>query len=83
MCLHYDSCLRYDIGYNNELLAILCHFFYATLGYTIPQNFVTTTVQSYAEERMQQINQRIMSFSRLAEIIDQFGLYPAPQLAAI
>ena len=27
----------------------------------IPQNFVATTVQSYAEERMQQINQHIMS----------------------
>jgi polysaccharide chain length determinant protein (PEP-CTERM system associated) len=42
----------------------------------IPQDFVTTTVTSYAEERMQQINQRIMSYSRLVEIIDQFGLYP-------
>jgi hypothetical protein len=42
----------------------------------IPQNFVATTVQSYAKERMQQINQHIMSFSRLVEIIDQFGLYP-------
>lgn len=42
----------------------------------IPQDFVMTTVTSYAEQRMQQLNQRIMSFSRLVEIIDRFGLYP-------
>ena len=41
----------------------------------IPQNFVMTTVTSYAEQRMQQLNQRIMSFSRLVEIIDRFDLY--------
>jgi hypothetical protein len=27
-------CLRYDIGYNNVPLAILCHVVYATLGLT-------------------------------------------------
>ena len=42
----------------------------------IPQDFVMTTVTSYAEQRMQQLNQRIMSFSRLVEIIERFGLYP-------
>ena len=41
----------------------------------IPQDFVMTTVTSYAEQRMQQLNQRIMSFSRLVEIIDRFSLY--------
>jgi hypothetical protein len=26
---------EYDIGYNNKLLAILCHVFYATLGFNV------------------------------------------------
>jgi polysaccharide chain length determinant protein (PEP-CTERM system associated) len=34
------------------------------------------TVTGYAEQRIQQINQRIMSYSRLVEIIQRFGLYP-------
>lgn len=42
----------------------------------IPQDFVMTTVTSYAEQRMQQLNQRIMSYSRLVEIIERFDLYP-------
>ena len=42
----------------------------------IPQDFVMTTVTSFAEQRMQQIEQRIMSFSRLVEIIERAGLYP-------
>ncbi|UCD77256.1 MAG: hypothetical protein JSW26_17740 [Desulfobacterales bacterium] len=42
----------------------------------IPSDFVTTTVTSYAEQRLQTINQRIMSFSRLLEIIQRFDLYP-------
>ena len=33
------------------------------------------TVTSYAEQRLQSINQRIMSSSRLMEIIQRFGLY--------
>jgi polysaccharide chain length determinant protein (PEP-CTERM system associated) len=41
----------------------------------IPADFVTATVTSYAEQRLQQINQRIMSSTRLIEVIDQFGLY--------
>ena len=40
----------------------------------IPADFVTATVTSYAEQRLQQINQRIMSSTRLIEVIDQFGL---------
>jgi polysaccharide chain length determinant protein (PEP-CTERM system associated) len=35
-----------------------------------------TTVTSFAEQRLQTINQRIMSFSRLLEIIQRFNLYP-------
>jgi polysaccharide chain length determinant protein (PEP-CTERM system associated) len=42
----------------------------------VPTDYVMTTVTSYAEQRIQQINQRIMSYTRLLEIIQQFGLYP-------
>jgi len=42
----------------------------------IPPDYVMTTVTSYAEQRLQSINQRIMSFSRLLEIIQRFNLYP-------
>lgn len=41
----------------------------------IPRDFVMTTVTSYAEERLQTINQRIMSSTRLLEIINRFNLY--------
>ncbi len=41
----------------------------------IPPELVMTTVTSYAEQRIQQINQRIMSFTRLLEIIERFNLY--------
>lgn len=41
----------------------------------IPAAFVEATVTSYAEQRLQQINQRIMSTTRLLEIIDRFDLY--------
>ena len=41
----------------------------------IPQDFVTATVTSFAEQRLQTINQQIMSTTRLLEIINQFDLY--------
>lgn len=41
----------------------------------IPPEFVMTTVTSYAEQRIQQLTQRIMSFPRLMEIIQRFNLY--------
>ena len=41
----------------------------------IPSEFVASTVSSYAEERLQAINQRIMSSTRLTEIITEFNLY--------
>lgn len=41
----------------------------------IPTTFVSATVTSFAEQRLQQINQRIMSTTRLLEIIEQFDLY--------
>jgi len=42
----------------------------------IPADFVMTTVTSFVEQRLQTINQRIMSFTRLLEIIQRFNLYP-------
>ena len=42
----------------------------------IPADFVMATVTSYADQRIQAINQRIMSSSRLLEIINRFNLYP-------
>ena len=41
----------------------------------ISRDYVMTAVTSYAEQRLQQINQRIMSSSRLLEIINRFNLY--------
>lgn len=41
----------------------------------IPQDLVMTTVTSFAEQRLQTINQRIMSTTRLLEIIKRFDLY--------
>lgn len=41
----------------------------------IPADFVTATVTSFAEQRLQQINQRIMSTTKLLEIIERFDLY--------
>lgn len=41
----------------------------------IPCDYVMATVTSYADQRLQTINQRIMSSSRLIEIIKRFNLY--------
>ena len=41
----------------------------------IPADFVVATVTGYAEQRLETINQRIMSHTRLLEIINQFNLY--------
>lgn len=43
----------------------------------IPLEYVQTMVTSYVEKRLQEINQKIMSTSRLQEIIDKYNLYPA------
>jgi polysaccharide biosynthesis transport protein len=42
----------------------------------IPAEFVKATVTSYAEERIQMIKQRVMSFSRLSDLVNRFNLYP-------
>lgn len=41
----------------------------------IPREFVAATVTSYAEQRLQNLNQRIMSSTRLLEIVSRFNLY--------
>lgn len=41
----------------------------------IPADFVMATVTSFAEQRLQQINQRLMSTTNLLEIIERFDLY--------
>jgi len=41
----------------------------------IPTNFVAITVTGYAEQRLQSIYQRIVSFSRLLDIINKFNLF--------
>jgi polysaccharide chain length determinant protein (PEP-CTERM system associated) len=45
----------------------------------IPANFVQTTVTGFAEQRLQNIYQRIVSTSRLLEIIKELRLYPQLQ----
>ena len=42
----------------------------------IPADFVMTTVTSYAEQRLESIHQRIVSFPRLLDLINRFNLYP-------
>ena len=42
----------------------------------IPQDYVTTTVTGFAEQRLETINQRIMGTERLLEIINRYDLYP-------
>ena len=41
----------------------------------ISRDYVMATVTSYAEQRLQSINQKIMSTSRLLDIINRFNLY--------
>ena len=42
---------------------------------SISRDYVMAAVTSYAEQRLQTINQRIMSSARLIEIINRFNLY--------
>ncbi len=41
----------------------------------IPREYVMATVTSYAEQRLQSINQRIMSSAHIIDIINRFNLY--------
>src|ERR1039457_140006 len=42
----------------------------------VPRDFVSTTVTSFADQRLQTINQRIMGSTKLLDVINRFGLYP-------
>lgn len=41
----------------------------------IPSSFVMTTVSTYAEQRVENIRQRVLSFTKLSEIINDYSLY--------
>ncbi|MBF0413335.1 MAG: chain-length determining protein [Desulfamplus sp.] len=41
----------------------------------IPGDYVKTSMTSYAEQRIQSINQKVMTSSRLLELINRFDLY--------
>lgn len=42
----------------------------------ISQDFVKSTITSYAEERLEMITRQIMKYSQLNAIIQEYGLYP-------
>ncbi len=42
----------------------------------IPAEYVTSSITTFAEERMQNIHARILTSTRLLELIEQFDLYP-------
>ena len=42
----------------------------------IPSDFVMTTVSTYAEQRVENIKQRALSYTQLSEIILEYILYP-------
>jgi polysaccharide chain length determinant protein (PEP-CTERM system associated) len=42
----------------------------------VPRDYVNTTVTTFADQRLQSINQRIMGTTKLLDIINRFGLYP-------
>lgn len=41
----------------------------------VPSDLVKTTVSTYADDRLQVIQQRVMTTQNLSDIIDRFGLY--------
>lgn len=41
----------------------------------IPPEYITTTLNNFAEERLLSINQRVMSSTKLLEIINKYNLY--------
>ena len=42
----------------------------------IPQDFVRSTITTFADQRLQVIQQRVMTYTNLFQIIDKFDLYP-------
>jgi uncharacterized protein involved in exopolysaccharide biosynthesis len=45
----------------------------------IPENFVQSTITTYAEERLKTIKEQVLSVERLKAIINEFNLYPEIQ----
>ena len=41
----------------------------------VPDDMVKSTVSTFADERLQLIQQRVMTTQNLSELIDRFGLY--------
>src|SRR5262245_26456713 len=48
----------------------------------VPADLVKSTVSTFANDRLQVIQQRVMTSQHLNEIIDRFGLYPDMQKTA-
>ncbi|WP_162917512.1 Wzz/FepE/Etk N-terminal domain-containing protein [Dongia deserti] len=48
----------------------------------VPPDLVKSTVSTYAQERLQIIQQRVMTSQNLYDVIKQFNLYPEEQLTA-
>ncbi|NNG01199.1 MAG: hypothetical protein HKM93_17540 [Desulfobacteraceae bacterium] len=42
----------------------------------IPQDYVKSTITSYAEERLQMITRQIMKYSQMKQIVEDHSLYP-------
>ena len=64
------------------LLALLLPSYYRSTGIIlieqqeVPQDLVRSVINSYADERVQTINQRVMTTQNLLEIIHRHELYP-------
>ena len=41
----------------------------------VSEDYVRSTITSYAEERLESITQQIMSYSRLSQVIREYDLY--------
>lgn len=49
-------------------------------GQDIPSSLVQTTITSFAQQRIEQIKQRIMTTGNIMEIVEQFSLYTEKEL---
>jgi len=67
------------------LLALLLPSYYQSTGVIlieqqeVPQEFVRSMISAYADERVQTINQRVMTTQNLLDIIHRNNLYPDKQ----
>ena len=64
------------------LLALLLPSYYQSTGIIlieqqeVPQDLVRSVINSYADERVQTINQRVMTTQNLLDIVHRHDLYP-------